>query len=90
MPRYFLKKEWAMIAAIHLRNKIHNGIQAAKDIKDCKDDILDLSGRDLGDEGVMKLVEELKVCLFVACFVVDKTVVQPPRLCAHMHAGEHH
>jgi hypothetical protein len=48
----------AAAEAILRRNR---GIQAAKDIRECKEDTLDLSERDLGDEGAIELVEELKV-----------------------------
>ena len=50
--------------AILRRNR---GIQAAKDIRECKEDSLDLSSRDLGDEGAMELVEDLKVCVCGHC-----------------------
>ena len=48
--------------AILRRNR---GIQAAKVIRECKEDKLDLSSRDLGDEGAMELVEDLKVWVVV-------------------------
>mmetsp|Transcript_20418 Transcript_20418/g.28711 ORF Transcript_20418/g.28711 Transcript_20418/m.28711 type:complete len:108 (-) Transcript_20418:94-417(-) len=61
--------------AVLRRNR---GIQAAKDIRECKEAQLDLSKRGLGDEGAKELAEELKVSelvhweLFVVvrCFVV--------------------
>ena len=44
--------------AVLRRNR---GIQAAKDIRECKEALLDLSDRGLGDEGAKELAEELKV-----------------------------
>ena len=44
--------------AVLRRNR---GIQAAKDIRECKEAQLNLSNRGLGDEGAKELAEELKV-----------------------------
>ena len=69
--------------AVLRRNR---GIQAAKDIRECKEAQLDLSKRGLGDEGAKELAEELKVSelvhweLFVVvrCFVVLRNFLDVP------------
>ena len=81
--------------AILRRNR---GIQAAKDIRECKEDTLDLSDRGLGHEGAMELVEELKVWNYLLrtdifnllwagswdffCLCLDKLVVHSQCFCA--------
>ena len=44
--------------AVLRRNR---GIQAALDIRKCKEEELDLSNRDMGNEGLAEVVQELKV-----------------------------
>ena len=60
--------------AVLRRNR---GIQAAKDIRECKAAELHLSNRGVGDEGAKELAEELKVSELVhwELFVVVRCVV---------------
>ena len=69
--------------AVLRRNR---GIQAAKDIRECKEAQLNLSNRGLGDEGAKELAEELKVSelvhwelfIVVRCFVVLRNFCDVP------------
>jgi hypothetical protein len=52
-------------AAAEVIFRRNRGIQAAKDIRECKTGTLDLSRRDLGYEGAMELLGELEVWVYL-------------------------